>query len=193
MNLDKYLTARFDQSWVLGEAIEAEPSLEGTKASEGICQELCWKWLKRLSTRPVRYDTPVSRMGSLTLDKTVGKAIERHNAANLLTYTHKQYRLKNVECYFDYRRSVQSKWRIEGGGLYFSFTCPRLGGGKHAIAAYMFRTPGRRQTQSSALVFEPNRGEFEMDAGIFPIWLRETLRGYGGTEENVVEIRFLNA
>ncbi|MBV1858764.1 MAG: hypothetical protein KUG77_10160 [Nannocystaceae bacterium] len=193
MNVDDYLTAPFKQSWILKEAIKAKPSLNGTNASQGICQELCWKWLKRISAKPVKYDSPISRMGSLTLDKTVDNAIARHNTANLLTHTHEQYHLENVECYFGYRREVQSKWRVRGGGLYFSFTCPRYGGGKHAIAAYIPRVPGRRQTHSAALAFEPNKGEFNMNAGMFPIWLRETLRSYGGTEKNITEIRFLNA
>lgn len=193
MNPDEYLTASFSQSLVLRAATKTDPRLKDTPASNGICQELCWKWLKRLSAKPMQYDSPMARMDSLALERTVGKAVERHNVANLLTYTHKQYGLEGVDCYLSYQRSVQSKWRIKGGGLYFAFTCPRYGGEKHAIAAYMFRAPGRRQTQSAALVFEPNRGEFKMVAGVFPIWLREILRSYGGTEENIVEIRFLDA
>ncbi|MGH1345920.1 MAG: hypothetical protein ACRBN8_30430 [Nannocystales bacterium] len=193
MNLDKYLTAPFNQSGVLRKAVETDPSLKGTHASKGICQELCWKWLKRLSTQAVRYDSPEARMDSLALERTVGKAMDRHNGADLMTFTHKQYKLEGVDCYLSYRRDVQSKWRVKGGGLYFAFTCPRYGNGKHAVAAYLFRVEGQRQTRSSVLVFEPNRGEFKMEAGMFPIWLRETLRSYGGTEEDVREIRFLDA
>ncbi|TQV68085.1 hypothetical protein FKG94_24235 [Exilibacterium tricleocarpae] len=146
MKIDLYLKQPFKQNELIAMGLMLDKRFLDTPAHKGICQELCWKWLKRLSSKAATYDSPKKRMDAFWKEQTLLKAMSRHNTAanNVLIYPHTTYTLNNVQCNFSYRRDIQSRWRIKGGGLYFSFRCPNYNNEKHSIAAYIFRQSGQR-------------------------------------------------
>ena len=195
MDLLQYQTAPFKQREIINMGELLKCSAKDTAADNGVCQELAWKWLKRLSTKSDKYGTPKARMDAFWKESTITKAINRHNqsAANQLISPHKLYGLEGVQINFSYRRDVVSRWRMNGGGLFYSFSCPKYNNGKHAIAAYIPKVPGQRLINVEILTFDPNLGEFKMKAGVFPIWLRLLLKEeYEATEDNIMEVDYYN-
>lgn len=194
MDLMKFRKMAFDQSWILNQ--KRSEGVDLGRAGEGICQELCWKWLKRFHQKSTLYPTPLARLTALFKERTINKAIERHNSATYADYIEEKYKISRYEVFHrqGYSETEMNAFRLHGGGVFFSFICPRYRterdpNPKHAIAFYMLpRPPGSRLLNPLVYVFDPNFGEFEMKFGEFSMWLRLFLQEkYGATLENVAE------
>lgn len=183
MPTDDFRTVVFSQSEILG---IKKNSVQGTEAAGGICQELCWKWMKRLHTKPLAYGTPANRMNGLWKESTVDKAIERHNAASLLSVPQTSYNIpRNAWIQrWGYDRPMVNQWCITGGGLFLAVECPRYQNRKHAISFFTSADgPSFR-----LLFFDPNRGEYEMGFSRFYKFLPEFLgEHYDAAVDHIVE------
>ncbi|MBC7939438.1 MAG: hypothetical protein H7Z19_06675 [Chitinophagaceae bacterium] len=184
MTVDAFRKYEFNQSEILG---MMQGVVKGTPAAAGICQELCWKWMKRMRTKADKYGTPKDRMEALWKEATVSKAIARHNGANQLSVPQDFYNIEknNWQQKWGYDKKMEDQWRTKGGGLFISVTCPRYNDGKHAISFY---TPPSILA-SKVFFFDPNEGEYEMNFSKYYTFLPEFLsEKYNAKVSNIVEI-----
>jgi hypothetical protein len=172
MDVDYYRKAPFKQSDLLLLAPSLKMDLGTAKA--GICEELTWKWLKRISTKRHKYINPKARMDAFVQESTFVKAVERHKSNTFDTAA--AYRIGSVRYGFpsnepnSYEKAFQ-RLRLSGGGLFISFTCPNYHDGKHSIGIYIAPTPGIRLLNPNVHVFDANEGEYELKYGYLSIWL----------------------
>lgn len=184
MGVDDLRTETFSQSEILG---MKKAEVTGTSAEKGVCQELCWKWMKRLKTKSNKYSTATDRMNALWKDATVDKAIDRHNSATQLSVPQQFYNIPKdqYQFAFKYDDDMISKWQLKGGGMFYSVFCPKYNNEKHAIAAWLSPNP----LNPSLLFFDPNEGEYKMGAGRFYGFFADFLKEkYNADKSNVAEI-----
>lgn len=195
MNVDYYRKAPFKQSDLL--KLAPFLKIELGKAESGICEELSWKWLKRISTKRHQYTDPAARMDAFLKESTFGKAVERHKANFFDTAA--AYKVGPVRHGFPrsnpgtYEKAFQ-QLRLHGGGVFLSFTCPKFEDGKHSIAIYIIPTPGTRLLNPNVHVFDANEGEYELKYGYLAIWLPVFLQEkYGAIiPVHILESHYLN-
>ena len=99
MAVDDFRKYDFNQSEILN---MMQGTVKGTSAAKGVCQELCWKWMKRMRNKANTYSTAKGRMEALWKDSTVNKAIARHNQATLMSVPQDFYNIP--------KNNSQSKW-----------------------------------------------------------------------------------
>jgi hypothetical protein len=183
MNVDSYLQASFKQSDLL--KLASFLKIELGRAESGICEELTWKWLKRISTKRHKYAKPKDRMDGFVNESTFGKAVELHKSNPLDKAA--AYHMGPVSFGFPasnpgtYEKAFQ-RLRLHGGGLFLSFSCPKYENGKHSIGIYIIPTPGLRLINPSVHVFDANEGEYELKYGYFLIWFPVFLQEKYGSE-----------
>lgn len=197
MNVMSYLTAPFNQVWLLNDA-QQRLQLQLGSAATGVCQELCWKWIKRMHRKRNIYNNPILRMGVLLRDSTITKAVTRHQymTAHPLAFLEERYGISRtlVDHRLNYSFDSMKKFRLHGGGMYLAFTCPNYNNEKHSIAFYMVPSTqsGLRMIQTRVQVFDANEGEFDMTFGVFSIWLPKFMQEkYGATINDVCEMHTL--
>mgnify|MGYP001612957901 CR=1 FL=1 len=189
MNLNQHLKAAFEQKLVIQFANSMNNNrFADTQAMAGVCQELCWKWLKRLKRQPLLYSNADTRMNAFfDKQKTIVKAMDRHNhqAKNLHRYPFEYYGFLKSEVNtigLDKHKTIEN-WQKEGGGIFIMFLMSD-GNLSHAIAAYKFPNNGASGWhRKKVLCFDPNYGEYEINPGDINGWLRTLLvEKYGCTE-----------
>jgi len=183
-DVDKFRTYEFNQSEIL---TMMGGTVKGTAAAKGICQELCWKWMKRMRTKTDKYSTSKGRMDALWKDSTVNKAIDRHNKATQLSVPQDFYNIpkNNYQSKWGYDKGMIDNWRLKGGGLFISVACPKYKNEKHAISFY---TPASI-TNTAVFFFDPNEGEYQLKFGDFYKFLPDFLENkYWAKISDIVEI-----
>jgi hypothetical protein len=193
VSVDDFKKEGFDQSEILGMRRFSDPGFAQTHANNGICQELCWKWMKRLKTKANVCSTPKQRMSALWKDKTVDKAVLRHNQlhAALTLYSHRLYGIPDpeVRSRFRYDQDFFEKWMLGAGGLFIAFRSPKHRHEKHAISAYS-RKITVQTLNPPILFFDSNHGEYETKGGyIFAHFFKEFLEEkYSATSGDIDEL-----
>lgn len=184
MPVDDFKKCAFKQSEVLSMKADA---VKGTSAAKGICQELCWKWMKRMHTKLGKYGTPDGRMNALWNEQTVDKAISRHNDPALMKHGPQSgYGIgkQNHARQWGYDKELVSRWHHKGGGLSISFRYANEDNVLHAIAFY---TPSDTAV-TKIFFFDSNHGEYEISSGMFYKFLPDFLmEKYGSSMSDIVE------
>ena len=162
MGVDDKLTAKFDQGEILNLYRITDPNFKTTSADAGICQELAWKWMKRLNTKVAKYHSPELRMEALNKFETADKAVTHHNNYTPLTYVFSNYNIPRaaVKSHFHYDKNMLNSWALQGGGLYLSLKIPNRNDEKHAVAAFS-RPVSRTEPNPPVFFFDPNHGEYK--------------------------------
>jgi hypothetical protein len=194
MSVDDFRKEEFDQSDILGMRRFSDPAFAQTHANAGICQELCWKWMKRLKTKTNVYATPKQRMAALWKDNTVDKAVNRHNQLHAsfgALYSHRLYGIPDpeVKSRFKYDADFFEKWMLGAGGLFIAFRSPRHRHEKHAISAYSHKITAHA-LNPPILFFDSNHGEYETKGGyIFTHFFKAFLEEkYSATSGDIDEL-----
>lgn len=197
MNVMSYLIAPFKQRWLLDEA-QQRLQLQLGSAATGVCQELCWKWIKRMHRKRTIYNTPFIRMGLFLHDPTITKAVTHHQymSGHPMAFLEERYGISRtvVDHRYSYSFDAMKTFRLHGGGMYLAFTCPNYNHQKHSIAFYMVPSTqsGVKMTQTRVQVFDANEGEFDMTFGVFSLWLPKFIHEkYGATINDVREMHTL--
>lgn len=182
MPVDDFKKCAFKQSDVL-----SVRNVKNTSAEKGICQELCWKWMKRMHTKLGKYGTPEKRMEALWNMSTVDKAIGHHNNPALMKHgAQSGYGIEktNYAWQWGYGRSLVSRWHHKGGGLFISFKYANSDNVLHSIAFY-----APADTSATELFFfDSNQGEYQISPGMFYKFLPDYLKEkYGSSMSDITE------
>ncbi|MFG6464077.1 hypothetical protein ACG04Q_21070 [Roseateles sp. DXS20W] len=185
MPLDDFKKYEFKQSEVL---FIKEREVAGTSAAKGICQELCWKWMKRMHTKLGKYGTPKDRMNALWKESTVDKAIDHHNNPALMkSGAQSGYGIQkgNYARAWGYDMGLVNRWHQKRGGLFISFRYVNDDNVLHAIAFY---SPANTLA-TTLFFFDSNQGEYEISLGMFHKFLPDYLKEkYGSSMSDIVEV-----